>query len=121
MQRDVVLWTTAKLTGSWSSEAIVDDLDATLIRQMRDVFDELEPLVRVRLLISCCLLSPSKLKELHAPITELLQTAASDENEWVRFYGHAINAEHGDVQLGRALETFPEVRQQPPPCWDFFF
>jgi hypothetical protein len=109
MQRDVVLWTTSKLTGSWSAEAIVDELKCELIYQMRDVFELLDPLVRVRLLISCCLLRPDQQKELAPAIEKLLQTAMSDENEWVRFYGHALSIEDGSVDLKRALAAFPEV------------
>ena len=109
MQRDVVLWTSSKLTGSWSAEAIVDDLDVDLIHQLCRVFADLEPLVRVRLLISCCLLSPARREELQGPIHELLQTASTDENEWVRFYGNAISSGDGDVNLQRALGAFPEV------------
>jgi hypothetical protein len=109
MKRDVVVWTSAKLTGAWSAQTIVEELESSLILEIRDVFHDLDPLVRVRLLISCCLLSPQKQEELAPAVKKLLERAAVDDNEWVRFYGHAISADDGSVRVERALDAFPEV------------
>jgi hypothetical protein len=107
--RDVAAFVRGKLSAPWSAEAIVDDLSADLILQIREKFDLLEPLVRVRLLIACCLLSTSKRQDLAPAIQLLLQTASADDNEWVRFYGKALVAGDGNINLQQALQAFPEV------------
>lgn len=113
--RDVVLWTTSKLSGAWSARGIVDDLTGPLILQIVDVFSDLDPLIRARLLISLCLVPPDKQAALAASVSTLLQRACSDDSEWVRFFGHAICFEEGSVSLEPALPAFPEVRGQLAP------
>lgn len=112
--RDVVLWTTSKLTGSWSARAIVDDLTGPLILQIVDVFGDLDPLIRARLLISCCLASPEQQPALADAVAALLQRARSDDSEWVRLFGHAICFDEGSVRIEPALPAFPEVRHSSP-------
>ena len=110
MSRDVRVWTKSKLAGAWSAEAIIGDLTSELILQIRDVFDDLDPLIRVRVLIACCLLEPGRQKELAPAVRLLLRTATKDRDEWVRFYGHALSVEEGGIVLHQALAVFPEVR-----------
>ena len=86
------------------------DLDASLLVQISTVFHRLDPLVRVRLLVACCLLKGGRRQELQASIMHLLHKATQDDSEWVRFFGHALDARDGSIKLEKALAALPEVQ-----------
>lgn len=110
MQRDVVLWTTSKLSGSWSASEIASTLTVELLEQMVDVFERMEPLIRVRLLIACTFLEPARFRELAIALEALIKKAGTDDHEWVRLYGQALKSMDGNLHLENALDAFPVLK-----------
>lgn len=110
MQRDVLVWAQSKLSGPWSAGEITGSLTSELLVKITDDFDRLEPLVRVRLLISCAFLTPTRRQDLADELRALAKKASHDDHEWVRMYGLVLGDMDGRMHLPRALEAFPVVR-----------
>lgn len=86
-------------SGAWTSSGIVDDLTPQLLEAVSSTFKELEPLIRVRFLVACCLAPPDKKQALMPGLRNVLQLAQKDEDEWVQALGYSIDPEHASIRL----------------------
>lgn len=122
MQRDVTA-THAAVTlqlsqftsGAWTSSGIGDDLTPQLLEDVRSTFKELDPLIRVRFLVACCLAPPSKKEALMPGLRSVIQLAKQDEDQWVQALGHTIDPQNASITLNaQSLQCGPkDVRPQP--------
>eukprot|EP00892_Ulva_mutabilis_P003933 jgi/Ulvmu1/1911/UM012_0070.1 len=86
-------------SGAWTSSGIVDDLTPQLVEAVSATFKDLDPLIRVRFLVACCLAPPDKKPALMPGLRNVIQLAQKDEDEWVQALGHSIDPEHASIRL----------------------
>lgn len=103
-------------SGAWTSSGIVDDLTPQLLEGVHATFKDLDPLIRVRFLVACCLSPPSKKQALMPGLRKLIQLAKEDADEWVQALGHTINPHHASITLNaQSMQGVPpDVRPWPP-------
>jgi hypothetical protein len=78
MNRDVLLLATSKLSGDWSAPDFTKSLSKEVLQELLSRFDKLDPLVRVRLLLSAMSL-PS---EARSSMTEELKVWPIFPSPW---------------------------------------
>jgi hypothetical protein len=111
--KDVELWANTKYQQPWSAQAALSQLDHAKLSLILQVFSngKLDQLVKVRLLLSCCLLPSNQKAELSALLAPLAEAARSDEDEFVRVIGHAVGDFTGQLDLEAVMKLLPMVCQ----------
>ncbi|GAX75056.1 hypothetical protein CEUSTIGMA_g2500.t1 [Chlamydomonas eustigma] len=118
--KDVELWANTKYQQPWSAQVALSQLDHAKLSLILQVFSngKLDQLVKVRLLLSCCLLPPHRKTELSALLTSLAEVARSDEDEFVRVIGHAVGDFSGQLDLEAVMRLLPMVSETMSAVWD---
>jgi len=97
--RDAVLHATARLAGDWDAPAFARTTlsgpgGKVVLRELAARFASLDPLVRVRLLLSAAHISPRSAREAcAAELAALAAAAASDREEWAVALGAALGGD----------------------------
>lgn len=102
------------MTGSWSSlDSFGARLDGEILEAVTNQFSRLEPMVRVRLLLSTLFL-PAERRDgaLRPALERLAEVAASEDDEWVRVVGAAVGRFDGRLHIEEVIKESTLVR--PP-------
>eukprot|EP00193_Tetraselmis_chui_P021787 CAMPEP_0177793830 /NCGR_PEP_ID=MMETSP0491_2-20121128/25301_1 /TAXON_ID=63592 /ORGANISM="Tetraselmis chuii, Strain PLY429" /LENGTH=338 /DNA_ID=CAMNT_0019316405 /DNA_START=108 /DNA_END=1120 /DNA_ORIENTATION=- len=99
-ERDVAYWTSSRLSGAWSSlDSFGMRLDAEILEAVTNQFSRLEPMVRVRLLLSTLFVPSERVAVLRPALDRLAEVAASEDDEWVRVVGAAVGRFDGRLHI----------------------
>ena len=82
--RDIILWASNKLERPWSSPAFTPLLSKEVVDALLPRFSQLEPGVRMRVILSSISLRRAAMSELRDDLIRLTEHAKKDNDEWVR-------------------------------------
>ena len=110
--RDHALYFSNKLAGEWSANSVTGLLSASVIDDISapQKWRALDPLVRVRLLLSPMFLRRQELAQLRSSLTTLTAAALKDLDEWGRIMAAAVGPYDGVLHMDAVLEQSKLVR-----------
>ncbi|KAJ9507709.1 hypothetical protein QJQ45_019112, partial [Haematococcus lacustris] len=94
------LWT-SKLQQSWSVHQIVSTINQDRLQavQQPSVWQALDNMVKVRILLGCLLLPPAELANLQPEIRQLAASSSQNDDDWVRVVQAALGECSGQLDL----------------------
>eukprot|EP01025_Chloroclados_australasicus_P008610 TRINITY_DN13111_c2_g1_i2.p1 TRINITY_DN13111_c2_g1~~TRINITY_DN13111_c2_g1_i2.p1 ORF type:complete len:228 (-),score=11.73 TRINITY_DN13111_c2_g1_i2:56-739(-) len=101
--RDSV-WFCNKLNDGWLGNNFSQWISQDILAGVIERFTKLSPHARVRLLLSCCYLTPQQRDLFSTELKKLVDIARGDDEEWVRIVGGLV----GDYKGWLSLEYFDE-------------
>jgi len=97
--RDVTIWLTSKLEEPWSSQKITSYITSDFLQNIKPRFSTLDTAIKTRFLLSFVNLKKKTLLELEKDITDILQIAQQDEDEWVQVMAKILSAISKEKQI----------------------
>ncbi|BDA44367.1 probable negative elongation factor A at N-terminal half [Coccomyxa sp. Obi] len=111
MSRDVAIQASAKLSGDWSAPEYAKTLSKEVLQELLPRYPKLDPLVRMRLLLSIMSL-PAEVKSSMQQELEALSAAVKvDKEEWVGVIGRAVGSFDGQLDLAAVMKGSSAVRE----------
>ncbi|GFG30788.1 hypothetical protein Cfor_10863 [Coptotermes formosanus] len=112
---DTSLWLHNKLgtsNDSWTGGSICSQLNAEVLRNIKDCFPDLQTQVKLKLLLSFFHIPRRNVEEWHTELEEILEVAQVDSEQWVSMLAEmmktlpgtgSLNTDIGDVDENRRI------------------
>lgn len=114
-QRDVAATAPGKLAGDWTACAFSSQLIPQRVTNTSGRVENLDPLLRIRLLLSGLYLSQPIVPEVRAELQRLAGHARNQEDEWLRIIGLTVGDFSGTLDTQALLQESVVVRLKL--CW----
>lgn len=109
-QRDLAAAASIKLAQEWTSCAFINQLTPQRMTSDNGRVDSLDPLLRIRLLLSGLYLSQPLVAEVRAELQRLAGHARNQEDEWLRIIGLTVGDFSGTLDTQALLQESVVVR-----------
>lgn len=99
---DTALWLHNKLGTSndqWSGQTIVSQLSQEKLRNIRDCFADLQPQVKLKLLLSIIHIAKRNVEEWRSELEDILDSAVNDSDSWVSIIAELLKNYPRDFQI----------------------
>lgn len=99
---DTALWLHNKLGTSndqWSGQTIVSQLSQEKLRNIRDCFADLQPQVKLKLLLSIIHIAKRNVEEWRTELEDILDSAVNDSDSWVSIIAELLKNFPRDFQV----------------------
>ncbi|XP_021204471.1 negative elongation factor A isoform X1 [Bombyx mori] len=110
---DISLWLHNKLgtsNDSWTSGSICSQLNAEVLKNIKDCFPELQPQVKLKLLLSFFHIPRRNVEEWKSELEEILEVAAMDSDLWVAMLAEVLKTYPSAGTLNTEIAEFDETR-----------
>ncbi|EIE26082.1 hypothetical protein COCSUDRAFT_61078 [Coccomyxa subellipsoidea C-169] len=111
MSRDVAIQASAKLSGDWSAPEYTKSLTKEVLQELLPRFPKLDPLVRMRLLLSVMSLPAEARAGMQQELEALSAAVKVDKEEWVGVIGKAVGSFDGHLDLDAVVRKSSAVRE----------
>ncbi len=119
-QRDLASSASTKLAGEWTACSFSSQLTRNRAADSSGRIESLDPLIRIRLLLSGLYLSQPLSDGVQAELQRLAGQACSQEDEWLRIIGLTVGDFSGTLDTQLLLQESVVVRLrrgQRPAAW----
>lgn len=110
MERDITQHAAAKMQGGWSASDFSKFLKRDSLEQLLPKFDKLDPLVRVRLLLSVLTLDDAVKQSLKQGLEKFMAAAKEDKEEWVSITAKALDNFTAPLDLTAVMSSSSVVK-----------
>ncbi|KAK9889542.1 hypothetical protein WA026_006897 [Henosepilachna vigintioctopunctata] len=110
---DTCLWLHNKLgisNDSWTGGSICSQLNAEVLRNIKDCFPDLQTQVKLKLLLSFFHIPRRNLEEWKLELESILEVAVSDSELWVAMLAEALKTYPSTGSLNTEISDLDEVR-----------
>ncbi|XP_028138660.1 negative elongation factor A [Diabrotica virgifera virgifera] len=110
---DTSLWLHNKLgisNDSWTGGSICSQLNAEVLRNIKDCFPDLQTQVKLKLLLSFFHIPRRNLEEWKAELDQILEVAVGDSELWVAMLADALRTYPSTGSLNTEISDVDEVR-----------
>ncbi|CAL8470327.1 g9869 [Coccomyxa elongata] len=111
MSRDVAIQASAKLSGDWSAPEYAKTLSKEVLQELLPRYPKLDPLVRMRLLLSIMSLPAEVKSSMQQELQALSAAVKVDKEEWVGVIGRAVGSFDGQLDLAAVMKGSSAVRE----------
>lgn len=110
---DTSLWLHNKLgtsNDSWTGGSICSQLNAEVLRNIKDCFPDLQTQVKLKLLLSFFHIPRRNIEEWRVELEQILDLAVGDSELWVAMLGEALKTYPATGSLNTEISDLDEVR-----------
>lgn len=115
-QKDLVSSASTKLAGEWTACAFSSQLLRNGVTDPNGRLEGLDPLIRIRLLLSGLYLPQPLDPEVSTALQRLAEQARGQEDEWLRIIGLTVGSFSGTLDTQTLLQDSVVVRKRYPRC-----